>query len=83
MQVRVYHTFKWNTIATVLGCFLLASSKTSNNTLKRSEKWTTSLQQTDHLPPTDFTIDLIHFEPPRSGHPSTPYSRQIASKNRQ
>ena len=27
---------------------------------------------TDHLPPIDFTIELIHFEPPRSGHLSTP-----------
>ena len=32
-------------------------SKTSNN--GPSEKWTTSVQQTDHLPPIDFTIELI------------------------
>ena len=37
-----------------------------------SEKRTTSLQRTAHLPPIDFTIELIHFEPPRSGHLSTP-----------
>ena len=42
-------------------------SKTSNN--GSSEKRTTSLQRTAHLPPIDFTI---HFEPPRSGHLSTP-----------
>ena len=45
-------------------------SKTSNN--GPSEKRTTSLQRTAHLPPIDFTIELIHFEPPRSGHLSTP-----------
>ena len=47
-----------------------AYSKTSNN--GPSEKRTTSLQRTAHLPPIDFTIELIHFEPPRSGHLSTP-----------
>ena len=41
-------------------------SKTSNN--GPSEKRTTSLQRTAHLPPIDFTIELIHYEPPRSGH---------------
>ena len=45
-------------------------SKTSNN--GPSEKRTTSLQRTAHLPPIDFTIELIHFKPPRSGHLSTP-----------
>ena len=45
-------------------------SKTSNN--GPSEKRTTSVQRTTHLPPIDFTIKLIHFEPPRSGHVSTP-----------
>ena len=44
--------------------------KTSNN--GPSEKRTTSVQRTDHLPPIDFTIELIHFEPPRNGHLSTP-----------
>ena len=44
-------------------------SKTSNN--GPSEKRTTPLQQTAHLPPIDFTIELIHYEPPRSGHLST------------
>ena len=45
-------------------------SQTSNN--GPSEKWTTSVQRTAHLPPIDFTIELIHFEPPRSRHLSTP-----------
>ena len=45
-------------------------SKTSNN--GPSENRTTSVQRTTHLPPIDFTIELIHFEPPRSGHLSTP-----------
>ena len=45
-------------------------SKTSNN--GPSEKRTTSVQRTAHLPPIDFTIELIHVEPPRSGHLSTP-----------
>ena len=30
------------------------------------------LYRTDHLPPIDFTTELIHFKPPRSGHLSTP-----------
>ena len=45
-------------------------SKTSNN--GPSEKRTTSVQRTTHLSPIDFTIELIHLEPPRSGHLSTP-----------
>ena len=49
---------------------VLVYSKTSNN--GPSEKRTTSVQRTAHLPPIDFTIELIHFEPPRSGHLSTP-----------
>ena len=40
---------------------------------------TTSLQRTDHLTPIDFTVELIHFEPPRSGHLSTPYERTLMS----
>ena len=59
-------------------CFVVAHfsalyvyySKTSNN--GPSEKRTTSLQRTAHLPPIDFTTELIHYEPPRSGHLSTP-----------
>ena len=35
---------------------LFIYSKTSNN--RPSEERTTSLQQTDHLPPFDFTIEL-------------------------
>ena len=49
-------------------------SKTSNN--GPSEKWTTSLQRTAHLPLIDFTIELIHYEPPRSGQPL--YKGQMA-----
>ena len=37
-----------------------------------SEKRTTSIQRTAHLSPIDFTIKLIHYEPPRSRHLSTP-----------
>ena len=44
-------------------------SKTFN--IGPSEKWTTSEQWTAHLPLIDFTIELILFEPPRSGHLST------------
>ena len=44
-------------------------SKTSNN--GPSEKQTTSLRWTDHLPLIDFTIELTHFEPSRSRHLST------------
>ena len=47
-----------------------AYSKTSNN--GPSEKRTTSVQRTAHLPLIDFTTELIHYEPPRSGHLSTP-----------
>ena len=43
-----------------------ACSKTSNNGC--SEKRTTSVQRTAHLPPIAFTIELIHYEPSRSGH---------------
>ena len=32
-----------------------------------SEKRTTSVQRTAHLSPIDFTIELIPFEPPKSG----------------
>ena len=48
-------------------------SKTSNN--RPSEKRTTSVQRTAHLPPIDFAIELIHFESPRSGHLLTPNNR--------
>ena len=41
-------------------------SKTSNG--GPSEKRTTSVQRTTHLPPIDFTIELIHYDPLRSGH---------------
>ena len=38
-------------------------------------KWTTYVQRTTHLPPIDFTIELMHYEPPRSGHLSTPNNK--------
>ena len=41
-------------------------SETSNN--RPSEKRTTAVQRTTHLLPIDFTIKLIHYEPPRRGH---------------
>ena len=46
-----------------------AYSKTSNN--GPSEKRTTSVRRKAHLPPIDFTLELIHYKPPRSGHLST------------
>ena len=36
-----------------------------------SEKRTTSVQRMAHFPPIYFTIELIRFESPRSGHHST------------
>ena len=51
----------------------LVDSKTSDN--GPSEKRTTSVQWTAHLPPIAFTIEIAHFEPPRSGHLSTPNNR--------
>ena len=57
-------------ISLSLTTYLDNYSKTSNN--GPSEKRTTSVQQTTRLPPIDFTIEILHFEPPRSGHLSTP-----------
>ena len=44
-------------------------SKTSNSGL--SEKRTISVQRTSFVPPIDIPIELIHKEPPRSGHLGT------------
>ena len=48
-------------------------SDTSNNGY--SENWTTSHSRTDkfHVPPSPIalSIEILHFEPPRSGHLST------------
>ena len=62
-----------NAVAEVATCGYLKGeshififSKKSNN--GPSEKQTTSLQQTDDLPPIDFTIELVRFKPPGSGH---------------
>ena len=51
-------------------------SKTSNK--GHCEKRTTSLEQTVHLPPIDFTIELI---PPRSEHLSTPNNGHWSGPN--
>ena len=68
--INVNHCpLKWDGLFCLHPAFL-HYSKTSNN--GPSEKRTTSLQRTAHLPPIDFTIELINFEPPRSGHLSTP-----------
>ena len=53
-------------------------SGTSHNGL--SEIRTASIQQTNHVPPNDFTIELIHFQPPRYGQSLN--SGQSASENR-
>ena len=68
-------TWFWSCLPSRWGIY----SKTSNN--GPSEKRTTSVQQTPHLPPIDFAIELIHFEPPRSGHLSnaTPNNRHWSS----
>ena len=42
-------------------------SGTSHNRL--SEIWTASIQQTNNVPPIDFAIETIHFQPPRDGQP--------------
>ena len=60
------------------------STVKSNN--RPSEKPTTSLTQTDHLPPFNFTIELI-FKPLRSGHTDEPQTYisqyKITSENGQ
>ena len=44
-------------------------SEISNNRISNIQ--TTSIQWTNHVPPIDFTIQLIHFQPPRYGQPLT------------
>ena len=44
-------------------------SETSNNGL--SERQTTSVQRTNSMPLIAFPIEIVHLEPPRSGHLST------------
>ena len=46
-----------------------------NGPSEKADNLTISVQRTAYLPPIDFTIELIHFEPPRSGHLSTPNNR--------
>ena len=61
-------------------CLWLKSgySKISNN--GPYQKQTTSGQWEGCLHPFDFTIELIHLEPPRSGHLSTLYNRHISPR---
>ena len=63
----------------ICGCSEFDYSKTSNN--GPFEKRTISVQRTDHLPPVDFTTELIHFEPPRSRHLSTPNNGHLSVPN--
>ena len=55
-------------------------SETSNNGL--SERRTTSVQQTNSMPPIALPIEIVHLEPPRSGHLSTPDNGQPARPQR-
>ena len=54
-------------------------SKTPNN--RPSKKQTTVGQWTDHLPSIEFTIELIHFKPPRNKHLSTPKNGHWSAPN--
>ena len=55
-------------------------SETSNNGL--SERRTTSVQQTNSMPPIALPIEILHLEPPSSGHLSTPDNGQPACPQR-
>ena len=59
---------------------LYVYSETSNNGL--SERRTTSVQQTNSMPPIALPIEIVHLEPPRSGHLSTPDNGQPARPQR-
>ena len=54
--------------------------ETSNNGL--SERRTTSVQRTNSVPPIALPIEIVHSEPPRSGHLSTPDNGQPARPQR-
>ena len=43
-----------------------------------SEIRTASIQQTNHVPPIDFAIEIIHFQPPRDRPP--PISGQLTMR---
>ena len=43
-----------------------------------SEKRTTSVRRTNPMPPITLPIEIVHLEPPRSGHLSTPDNGQPA-----
>ena len=49
-------------------------SETSTSGL--SEKQTTSVQRTNPMPPIALPIEIVHLEPPRSGHLSIPDNGQ-------
>ena len=51
--------------------FFLCAAVVIQYNLRKADNLCT---QADHLPPIDFAIELIHFEPSRSGHLSTPNS---------
>ena len=51
-------------------------NETSNNGL--FERRTTSVQRTNSMPPIALPIEIVHLEPPSSGHLSTPDNGQPA-----
>ena len=53
---------------------LMPYSETTNNGL--SERRTTSVQRTNSMPPIALPIEIVHLEPPSSGHLSTPDNGQ-------
>ena len=55
-------------------------SETSNNGL--SERWTTSVQRTNSMPPIALPLEIVHLEPPSSGQLSTPDNGQPACPQR-
>ena len=56
------------------------NSETSNNGL--SERQTTSVQWTNSMPLIALPIEIVHLEPPSSGHLSIPDNRQPARPQR-
>ena len=68
-------SFAWVSHAVELRAFIARKMpKSMHNMRPYTEKELHHLPQKDipHLPPIDFTIEPIHFEPPRSGRLSTP-----------
>ena len=56
----------WHFIITKHRCVRIYSG-TSHNGL--SDIWTASLQRTNNVPPIDFAVEIIHFQPPSDGQP--------------